>query len=205
MSEVKLPPKLQTELDIDEKVIWFGAPVSYWTHLQYVILPFVMGIMACLILRDIFDSGNGTVMVNGQIRQYKDAINSILPIIVITICLSLGVFSPITTLLNARKTIYAVTNKRLLIVSGSIRNRVQSWGLERLSGLDRRSSYTGVGDIYFIVEEATAPKAFLGLIKAMPFAGTSFVSFSFLGISRAVDVEKIVRDASRDFSVQSAQ
>ncbi|MGL4489797.1 MAG: hypothetical protein ACRCU5_10180 [Rhizobiaceae bacterium] len=193
-----LPERLKSELDPGEAVIWFGRPVSFWTHLLRSVLPFSLGLFGLLFLYDTLSFPDGTTRVNNEIVSNRDAFEKMLPLMVVMAWLSFGVFSPILTLLGARKTVYAITNKRLLAITGLRQSTVQTWRLDRLAGIERRSGYLGVGDIYFAIQAST-PAVFAGLFKSLGFLGISYVSVEFLGVARAIEVEKIVRAAAADF------
>lgn len=88
---------------------------------------------------------------------------------------------------QANTTVYAVTSKRLLIISGLRLRRVQSISAETIARIDRREGAGGAGDLIFRPSQAAGSEPASSRIANSRASG-------FYAIARVRDVESTIQD-----------
>jgi hypothetical protein len=102
--------------------------------------------------------------------------------------IAIGLFilsQPIRSALNARSTVYAVSDQRLFILSGGWSKRVESYRPDQIATLERTERAGGHGDIVFRREaQATNSR----------FNGRSFLKdIGFYGVPEVRQVEAAIQ------------
>jgi len=100
------------------------------------------------------------------------------------VLIGLGMLSaPLWAIRKARRTVYAVTDRRAILFLGGWGTTVRSFGPDRMGGLRRRQRADGSGDILF---EPSPPFA--------DGAHSRMAEGSFFGIANVKEVESLLRD-----------
>ncbi len=137
LEEIRAPDAVYWELEPGERPVWYGRPeiapyVSTTTPWGRVLmgLPFVA--VGSILVPVAFPLGGLFVLVG---------------------CGMLG--TPVWKLLNARNTIYAVTNRRLMVIEHVIRQKVTSYPAQSIGFLERRERRGGAGSLVFARTETS--------------------------------------------------
>ncbi|MBN2470838.1 MAG: hypothetical protein JXN59_08950, partial [Anaerolineae bacterium] len=73
--------------------------------------------------------------------------------LIILVSIGASIFRPIWQLLNARRTLYAITDQRILILDGVLNQQVTSYGPDDVEQIERRNyGQEGRGDLIFRYE-----------------------------------------------------
>ena len=95
--------------------------------------------------------------------------------------------SPLWAIRKARRTVYAVTDRRAILFLGGRGTTIRSFGPDRMGGLRRKQRADGSGDILF---EPTLP-FHAGAHPRMAGGG-------FFGIANVKEVESLLRDLGQE-------
>lgn len=177
---------ISPELSRDEKLIWTDKPVSIRQHAQTVIFTMLFGIPffgfavfwtwgASAPLRDGVDTG-----ITGF--EYFFPMFGI-PFLLVGLGLLL---SPLWMALKARKTVYALTNHRLIIRQAFPKITIKSWSLDQLGALSRTGPAQGPGSLFF-AEEITQNSN-----------GVHTKKIGFIGIDQPKMLEQKIRELLAD-------
>lgn len=173
---------ISSELDPDEDIFWVDAPVSLLSHAKAAIPKALFGIpflafaifwisMARSMTRD------ATGIADGFFSNLFPLFG--IPFVLIGLAM---VLSPLWNMFKARKTTYALTNKRLIIHERFPRQALKSWLLNDIRKLVRLGMAQGPGDIYFAEETKRTSKG-----------GTTTIKIGFIGIAEPKLVEQKIR------------
>jgi hypothetical protein len=177
----------QNELGAGERLLWVGQPNPWRSTLtSFAIYLFAIPWTAFVIFWEAMALGMGS-HVRNQSGPFL-----IFPLFGIPfVLIGLGMLStPIWVYRKMRRTLYAVTDKRLLIIISGRSRTVQSYDERSIGDIQRREYTDGSGDIIF------ARKLRYGT-DDNGTTTTSTTNIGFLGIPDVRSVEKLVRDIAR--------
>lgn len=175
-------PRLQPELAGDETLLWQGAPHPARMAQRHAVLS-IFG--ACFALFGLLWMG-GAAFISSLIAGVTGwKIIALAPLFGL-IFLVAGVamlFSPLTARRRATHTIYALTNRRIIIceTSSARSRRVRSYRGQDLNVIERRDLADGRGDIVFRRD-----------IYHDSEGGSSRSEAGFFGIASAREVETLI-------------
>jgi len=179
----EITPKqlIEYELGSNEKVIWAARPVSLIQHAQSATTTAIFGIPflgfslfwiwgASEPLREGIDLG-----ITG-FEYFFPAFG--VPFVLVGLGL---ILSPVWKAIKASKTIYALTNERLVIMETFPKKSFKSWDIKRIKSLTRTGPPEGPGSLFFAEERVENSH------------GSYQVKIGFLGIHRPRDIEEKLR------------
>ena len=114
----------------------------------------------------------------------------------IVLGLLVAIMPAITRMKNAKNAIYAITDRRLLMISG---NSVQSYGERDIQFIERKMHKDGTGDITFRRETQTRTGYYGGSVFA-PQSHTT--SVGFFGVEDPQEVEALMLETFRPDGAQ---
>ena len=119
------------------------------------------------------------------------------------VLVGLGFLSqPIIAAARARKTVYAITDRRLLIITSGLRSvRVDSYPLDSINILERTDRANGYGDIVFHKE--TEPTRVVTGFLYYEKQGGGVTRTGFLGIPEVRKVEEAIQRLAPGLSSNS--
>ena len=176
------------ELDSDEKLLWSGLP--NWNRMMLPAIPVVLfGIgWNAFMINFIFMVSNGPQNVQGPGglfgRQGILANLFFLPFIAVGIG---TLTAPIWIYRSAKRTVYGITDKRVIIISHAWSKKVQSYSPRNVSEFQRVERNDGSGDIIFGKRNVSESESNHGL-------GV----FRLVGIPDVRNVEKLLRTLAND-------
>jgi hypothetical protein len=178
------PPEITAALDRGERVIWSGRPRQglMLRGADAFAIPFA------LVWTSIPLFG-GLTALSGP-RSNPAALFPIIPFVLIGLYLLIGRF--FVDAAQRRRASYALTNERILIVSGIWSSDVRSLPLRNLEQVDLSTKSSGEGTISF--GRSAAPRGFA--IAGWPGAGR-YLPPMFEMIPDAAEVANLIRDAQR--------
>ncbi|MEM1039224.1 MAG: hypothetical protein AAGI12_07105 [Pseudomonadota bacterium] len=143
---------MERQLQRDETLIWADRPVDLVAHAKTKIVQSVFGIP--FLAFAIFWTTTATNMTAGISSDgIGDAIGTVFPLFGwVFIIVGAGlVLSPVWAALRARKMIYGLTDKRLMIRQELPTTSLRSWPIRDLGPLEREGADTdsGTGSVFF--------------------------------------------------------
>ena len=177
------PPEITDVLDRGERVLWSGqprqGPMLHGT--DAFAIPFAL-------LWTSVPLFGGLAALRGP-KGNSFALVPILPFVLIGLYLLIGRF--FVDAAQRRRTFYAVTNERVLIVSGLFSRNVQSLSLRTLDQVNVSSRASGRGTIMF-------GRNTYGSFTLSGWPGMGkYLPPMFDTIAEAAEVAKLIRDAQR--------
>lgn len=185
-----IPEEIQRELNVNEQTQWWGQPRQGITlrGSDLVAIPFSLLWCGFAIFWEysVVSSGNapGFFVLWG------------IPFVCMGLYMVFGRF--VADAKQRSNTYYAITNERVLIVSGLFSRKVKSLNIQTLSDLSLSESSNGEGSITFGPQLPFA--AFYGAMQGWPGAGKS-TGPRFDLIESARQVYDIIRKAQRNASL----
>jgi hypothetical protein len=177
------PPEITDVLDRGERVLWSGQPQQG---------PKLHGTDAFAIPFALLWTGVPLFGVLGTLKGPKGntfALVPAIPFVLIGLYLLIGRF--FVDAAQRRRTFYAVTNERVLIVSGLSSRNVQSLSLRTLDQVNVSSRASGRGTIMF-------GRSMYGSFALPGWPGMGrYLPPMFDRIADAAEVAKLIRDAQR--------
>lgn len=115
--------------------------------------------------------------------------------LIVALAFGLVLLSPLWRLLNARNTIYAITNQRIMILDGVLSQNATSYGADDIQRIERRTYGNGRGDLIFRHETRTRQYQ-----SSQGFRRTRYYTqpIGFFGISNIREVERLMIATFRD-------
>ncbi len=185
---------LISELQAGEEILWSGRPVKWWAHLKSTLgqalfwgVPFTL--FPVLVIASYFEYLDLSFRKGSSI--------SIIEVVFVAGILASGLstlLSPLSAAIKKMTSIYGVTNRRAIIISGLFRKRAQSRMLDGVTGLVRHDSGDNFGDLYFPSDMTTGRKRL-----------TRGIDFAFVGINDARKLELIILAAVAELTVADAE
>jgi hypothetical protein len=181
MLPLALEAALTRELADGERVMWSGQPRP-WSSSRRHLGEFLFGI-PLLGFVAFWEA------MAFNIPKSKGAVSWFFPLwgvpfILIAVWF---VLSPVRERIRSARTAYALTDRRALILEGSLSGKrtIRSYSTDRLVSLTRVEHPTGWGDLVFEEEER--------LVRGKGGRRIQLVPRGFLGIDSVRDVEQLVR------------
>lgn len=171
-----LESRVQPELDPGEYLLWVGQP-SPRRFLRESLSSFGLGIVwTAFIVNFIigwYSFPHGELSVPSGLFGLRGILSSIffVPFILVGIGMLL---SPVRSYRSAKRTVYAITNKRALIVEGAGSRSVQSYGEGEISNIERVERADGSGDMTLVnarlrtIREGSARARITGPLSRLP-------------------------------------
>ncbi len=176
MLDPELNDLVKGELESGEQVLWVGQPR---------VLPFVRHLFLSSVFAIVF-AAIGMVLVlaatNAEGGQFWP------PLLFGLLLLAPGLYhlsSPLWTIRKAHRTLYVVTDRRAIVLTGTFSRMVLSFGPEQLTQLLRKEKPDGSGDILFLGPR-TAP--------ADGSRRTRSTESALYGIENVKEVEGLLRE-----------
>jgi hypothetical protein len=176
------PPEITAALDRGERVLWSGQPRQglMLRGADALAIPFSLfwgGFICFFEWNAIHTNADPSMMIFG------------IPFVLAAIYLMVGRF--FVDAAARRRTFYALTNERILIVSGSWNRNVKSLSLRTLDQVDLSSRASGDGTISF-------GRSMYGGFAIPGWPGMKgYLPSMFDMIPDAADVANLIRDAQR--------
>lgn len=175
---------LEPELEHGEQLLWMGKP-SPKRMMIPSIFSFGVGVVwTSFIVNFVYMWHAGPNNVQGPRGLF--GMQGILSELFFVPFILIGggmLFSPIWFYLNAKRTVYGVTDKRVLIVRNGRTRKVQSYGSADIGNVERTERPDGSGDLAF------ARRSYRDSDGQQRSQATQFV-----GIPNVRSVEKLLRD-----------
>jgi len=178
MLELDLRQVVENELRNDEQIVWTDQPIP--SHVARRALP--------ISAFGLFFGGFAVFWFVGALGATQGSqtgwMNSIFPLFGLPfVAIGLAMFaSPLFVARRARKTVYAITNQRAMIVTCGRWHKVSSFAPERLQTFDRTTRSDGSGDLIF------------GQDLALQGNHLRFQSYGFIGVREVRHVESLLRE-----------
>ena len=177
-------------LDPDESVIWTGRP-SVWRFLRTkssfvgFIWSLIFPIIFLVVFLPIINDDTGfveTIMENPSII-FSNPVFLIIAFIALSFVYSFAkrLLQPVGTIIRAMSTIYAVTDKRAMIISKFPKTDFQSFGKTDINSVQRIEHSGSMGTVYFAEETIKLRK------------GTKTVGLGFIGIRDSKYLNALLR------------
>lgn len=150
--------RIEQELLDEEVLLWAGRPTPLRTLGGSNLYTVAMALISLIIVLVILAVSRGMMFMDlGPGSPMMGAPNAIFGLVTLIMLLSMGgvLLSPLWRLLNARRTLYAITDQRILILDGILSQKVTSYGADDIERIERRSYSTGRGDLIFRHETRT--------------------------------------------------
>lgn len=146
-----LAMSLQPELDPKERLRWARQPLpgrfAFSRSIAMVLMGLFFVVFSNLWMGIAATFGAAAGGTFGQVGQLFWMFG--LPFLIIGLCL---VLSPIYRFIKARRMIYAVTDRRVIILSQFPSRTVQSFERQRLGRVDKKVGGGGAGNLTFFTE-----------------------------------------------------
>lgn len=158
----KAPEVIESELYDDEELIWWGQPIPSYAARNVNMLSIMMSLVMAAFAFG-FIAFTQEMFADSPFRSSSrnSGMFSIISVMFILIpgVMFLGsiwqVISPLRNWFKATRTVYALTNKRAIIITHMLSRNVQSFHDEHVTKLQTRSYGGGVGDVIFATEQVT--------------------------------------------------
>ena len=169
-----------SQLDGGERLLWSGSPEPGLAMIKalpmsLIGIPFTM--FAAFWMWSASDMMHGTARTVGPWSFFPFLG---VPFLLIGLAVLTG---PIWVYFGARGTVYAVTDKRALIISGGSMRGVQSFTHETMTDITRMERPDGSGSVYFAMRTSMTSKGFMQSVR-----------IGFEGIPEVRHVEQLIRD-----------
>lgn len=174
--------EIQNELHPSEVVVWTGQP-SAWGTFVFKRPEFIFGVIWLILSCEVLSR-----VANGPVIEKPDGIMGIIllgafPLVGVAVVASV-VFEMIAT----RRTAYAATDRRLLIVRNLIRRRATTIAPTAINVVEVREKWDRSGTVTFRREED----------------GDSVKKFAFIGIPNVREVAKHVKELRMSVKEQAS-
>ena len=169
---------IDRELDDDERIVWVDMPIPrFFTKGSLAAFLFAIPWTAFAVFWICGASGF-------KFPDFKEG-SDFFPLFGIPfVLIGLGMLStPIWTYRAALKTIYAITDKRAITVTGFFSRTVRSYLPNQLGDITRRENRNGIGDLVFDRQ-----------VSYHNEGRTSIKELGFLGVRNPREVEKLLRE-----------
>jgi len=143
---------INAEINREEKLVWVDAPISLLKHAQTAVPTALFGIPFFGFA--VFWTWQATAILRKAPHDNLDGLAYFFPLFGVPFLL-VGLsmlLSPAWKALKGRKTLYAITDKRLIIREAFPKISVKSWSLKQLDNLTRVGSADGPGNVIFAEE-----------------------------------------------------
>lgn len=156
--KAKPNPLIEDELFDDEELVWWGQPIAH--HLMRKISLPQMGMAIFMLVFASFFYLQTQEMFSGSRSTFggRSSFPSFLPILftIVPAFMALGslwtLSTPIQQWIKGRRTYYALTNKRAIIIEQLFSKTVQSFYDEQIEQMQVTTYVGGVGDIIFATQ-----------------------------------------------------
>lgn len=175
-----------------EELLWAEKPLPGRVALQslpsaLLAIPFLL--VALVIFRQFLGFGMGHLMPGGMMGG--GSIFSIVIGVFVLVGLWM-VLSPLWSYRQGGNTVYAITDRRALIITGG---RVQSYGASDIEVIERRAREDGVGDVIFRYD--VIPYSSRNSVTGFNDTRTRRKPVGFFGVQDAYRVEALLLDVFR--------
>lgn|GEM_PF-5840766 len=177
-------------LDPDESLVWTGRP-SVWRFLgtKQSLLGFLWSLVLPVIFIVVFvpvindDTGFVDTLMESPGIIFSNPIFLILGFIALSFVYSFAkrILSPVGTIIRAMSTLYAVTDKRAMIITKWPKSDFQSFGKTDINAVKRVEHSSSMGTVYFSEEKIRTRKS------------TKTVDLGFIGIRDSIYVNALLR------------
>ena len=140
---------LEAELFNGEAIKWSGQPVRIWPHIWTALPSLVFGFFFLSFSSSFFLAMFGYLQIKIDGLPGKFEWNRFIGVLPFVIIGAYSVISSIANMLRARRTAYAVTDRRVMIVSKLISKTVLSLDIDRLGGFRETTGGDGFGSVFF--------------------------------------------------------
>lgn len=139
---------MQSEMRPGEKLIWADRPSSLRSHAMQHVVTSVFGIP--FLAFALFWTWMASGMLNSDRGGTGTSIDYLFPMFGLPfILVGIGlVLSPLWGMWKGAKTMYALTDQRVIVAEGGASRSVQSWSLEDVDEITR-TDRGGTGDVVF--------------------------------------------------------
>ncbi len=151
--EILTPAQIiDSELGKEEKLVWADIPISVSHHAQLGVPKLLFGVPFFGFA--VFWTWGASSPLREGTETGITGFEYFFPMFGIPFLLvGLGMLlSPVWMTIKARKTVYALTNHRLIIREGFPRIKIKSWSLDRIGPLTRTGPAEGPGNLLFAEE-----------------------------------------------------
>ena len=178
----RLREKLNSEIEADERIVWADMPIPrFFTPGSLYQFLFAIPWTAFAIYWTC-------AATRFKIPDFNEAFDFFPLFGLIFVFVGLGMLSsPFRQFRKAFKTVYAVTNKRAIIIEIGWSTTTRSFPPETLQDISRKEKRNGTGDIFF------SPPPERGFFAPSIQRGQIQPIIGFLGIRNPKDVEKMLR------------
>ncbi len=186
MIDYHLQMKTQDELEAGEKMLWTGQPDPKRLSKKAILIS-LFGIPWTAFALFWVVAAAGFKLPD--FSSLSDGFHAVFPLFGIPFVLvGLGMFTaPYWAYRSAKRTVYAITNRRALVISFGRSKRVQSYFEQDITDISRVERADGSGNLIFRTEETTDNKGNARLNQ-----------IGFFGISEVRQVEKILLDVFKN-------
>ena len=177
--------QVESELLAGEELLWIGQP----NRLRMLVknpLQAGAGLITGLVLAAFFA---GVFVFVSETGGNDSSLPWILAAVLLMSLVSL-LSSPVRNYLKAGRTIYAITDRRALIISGILSQSVQSYGKNDIQFIERKKHGGNTGDIIFDREHHTRERMYGG-------PSSYSVPVGFLSIPNVREVEALMLETFR--------
>ena len=182
----------KTELLPGEDLLWVGRPKPRHMVMgrttagnKGVMLSILLGLQLLGMMAFIFTSRAGGATATSSSTPI------ILPILIFLMILGIAVALPLWKMNQGKNTVYAITDRRILMISG---NSVQSFGGQDIQFVRRKMHRDGTGNITFRTDTSSSMGYYGGGLFA---SRNQNKDVGFLGISDPHEVEALMLDTFR--------
>ena len=185
---------IEPELLKGERLLWADRPISVKAHFLRALPMFLFGIP--FLAFALFWTGLASSMSNPRSGSGPaDMFGSIFPLFGIPfILVGVGLLVwPLFSAFRQNRTVYAVTDQRLIIREDILRPAVRSWPLSQAETMERVGDAQGPGTVYFTEKVQRTSKG-----------GTYTEKIGFIGIDQPKRLEELIRSEIAAFAKRSA-
>ncbi|MBN1284050.1 MAG: hypothetical protein JXB47_01485 [Anaerolineae bacterium] len=178
----------EAELRRDERLLWVGQPNPLRIALKS--LPqLLFGILWMAVIIFMISAIGGFGSVGGGFFSIFSLVLFIFAIV------GLGMLaSPLWSYFKAMRTVYAVTDRRIMMIEQTFSTSVKSYGEDNLEFVERRMRSDHDGDVIFTREHRTSrTRSSSGFYRTRHYT----VDVGFFGIPDAREVEQLLLDNFR--------
>jgi hypothetical protein len=158
----ELQQAVQAQLDSGEQLLWYGQPIPKRT--MRTAMPIVLFGIVWTSFALFWMAGAAGFRIP-DFSRLSESLFALFGIPFVLIGLGL-LASPYFVYKKAKRTVYAITNRRALIVIGGKSKFIQSYSGKEIGTISRSERADGTGDIFFgeeVGEKRTKPVGFLAI------------------------------------------
>ncbi len=180
-------PRIEQELDDREELIWAGTPdPSLMSRRALPILIFGIPWTAFSVFWILGASGVLFGRIGGGGAQIVQIVFSLFGVPFVLIGFAM-LSAPIWARRSAKKTLYALTDRRCIIWQPSLRSTtVKSYGPDDLGSMSRLERKNGAGDVIFVQS--------IRIRERGSSSDTVTTPEGFMGVEDARSLERLIRD-----------